>query len=422
MPQKIDILCLADYGPGIHTGFAKVFSEIKNGVKAVMRDRINFSVIAINYDGTHYVEKDGTEVCAAIYSADDPTFYDEFGRVGFLKNLGLGRFDGIFILHDIGTILPYGPLIKKTNQDFDLVKRRNFKSIFYFPIDAEIHADMLKHIDVFNCLVTYNEFGRQQIINHRPDLRKKIKVVPHGTDTDTFFPIRDSSRRLFREQYFGKHADKYIICNVNRNQHRKDISATLFSFAEYHKTAPNSILYLHMHPMDPMGWDIRALASGLNLKEGVDYVFPPMQIIEKEGKKYEDYQCDETTLNKIYNACDVYFTTTRGEGWGLGVTEAMACKLPVICPLNTSLIEITDNGNRAYVLENQYPIADTADSVYRSQVDPDEAAHQLDIVEMHIAMEDEELTKKVEAAYKYATSLQWADIAKRWVEIFKEIY
>ena len=54
-------------------------------------------------------------------------------------------------------------------------------------------------------------------------------------------------------------------------------------------------------------------------------------------------------LNEIYNASDLYLTTAWGEGWGLTVTEAMCCHVPVVAPANTSLIEILDSGNRGYL-------------------------------------------------------------------------
>ncbi|NCY12365.1 MAG: glycosyltransferase, partial [Burkholderiaceae bacterium] len=59
----------------------------------------------------------------------------------------------------------------------------------------------------------------------------------------------------------------------------------------------------------------------------------------------------------MYNASDLYVTTTLGEGWGLTLTEAMATRTPVICPISTSFIEMTDNGKRVYAVENLIPIS-----------------------------------------------------------------
>jgi glycosyltransferase involved in cell wall biosynthesis len=42
----------------------------------------------------------------------------------------------------------------------------------------------------------------------------------------------------------------------------------------------------------------------------------------------------------IYSVADGYLTTTLGEGWGLGIIEALACGLPVAVPDHTGCGEI----------------------------------------------------------------------------------
>lgn len=426
MPKKLKILCLFDYGPGIHTGFATVSNHIKAGVKEAFGVNLELHICALNYDGDTYQEADGTSVYSA-YWCEKQEGFDEFGRVEFAsvlkKNAIAGQaYDGIFVLHDIGTILPFVPLWKSIQDENKAFNRGNFKSIFYFPVDAPFHAEMLRHIDWFDAIVAYNEYGRSQVLAHRPDLKKKMYVIPHGTDTNTFYPLSPDKRLAFRKAFFGRHAEKFIVCNVNRNQHRKDIPATISAFREFHKQVPDSFLYLHMHPNDPMGWDLRAGLRGTELREGRDYGFPPITIIEKDGQRYEDYQVEKKMLNQIYNACDVYFTSTRGEGWGLGVVDSMCCKLPIICPDNTSFPEITGNGKRAYLLESQFPVMAEADSVFRGQIDHQEGADLLQDVYDRKKEGDIGLNNKIKFAYEYAQSLSWENVTKRWVELFKEIY
>ena len=99
----------------------------------------------------------------------------------------------------------------------------------------------------------------------------------------------------------------------DRNQPRKDIPATIFGFIEAKKIWPESLpkpfLYLHMHPKDPLGWDLRAIMSQTNLIEGIDYKLLP--------QKYEKEMVGIHTLNQIYNSADLFITTTLAEGWGL---------------------------------------------------------------------------------------------------------
>jgi glycosyltransferase involved in cell wall biosynthesis len=426
----VNLLCQFDYGPGINTGFATVSNNLKRELKRIFGDRLKLDICALNYDGDMYKEPDDTDVFSAKKSAFQEA-YDDFGRIGFAKVLqlsyeddGSGQkgYDGIFILHDLGVILPYAPLIKKVKDENRMQGKKQFKSIFYFPIDAEIRPETLKDIDIFDRIVTYTEFARAQVLKHRPDLRSQLNVVPHGIDTKTFYPLPADQAIAFRKDYFGRHADKFIISNVNRNQHRKDIPATLFAFKEYQQRRRNGFLYLHMHPNDPLGWDIRSVAECLDLREGRDYAFPPEQTIQKDGKTYTDHQTTSEVLNGIYNASDVFLTTTRGEGWGLSVTEAMACKLPVICPMNTSLIEISNSGDRVYPLWEQYPVASTHDSMVRGQVDPDEVADQLERVYKEKKENTRDHISKVERAYLYITQLTWEKVARRWADIFREVY
>jgi len=124
------------------------------------------------------------------------------------------------------------------------------------------------------------------------------------------------------KEYFGKNADNFIVTNVNRNQSRKDIPTTIFGFLEYWlEYDKNAFLYLHMNPKDPMGWHLRTVLAQTQLREGERLCFPSRRL--RRRSPFEK-------LNRIYNASDVYLTTATGEGWGLSITEAMACKLPTV--------------------------------------------------------------------------------------------
>ena len=48
-----------------------------------------------------------------------------------------------------------------------------------------------------------------------------------------------------------------------------------------------------------------------------------------EGMTYH-YKAPQATLKEIYGRCDAWLFTSRGEGFGLPILEAMACRTPVI--------------------------------------------------------------------------------------------
>jgi glycosyltransferase involved in cell wall biosynthesis len=443
--KNLRLLWLGDYGKGTNTGFATVNKNIIPWLKKLYGNTprkhenevlpLEIDVCAVNYFGEMYDEGDGVTVFSAKRS--EPPDYtktiakgtsDDFGRIGFMKILqdSIGReingqptdaYNGIFILQDPGIISPLVPGLKMIKDDKRSKNLKNFKSILYCPLDhssLEVIKILCKGLEFFDCVVTYNEFSRRLMLEANPALQGKLKVVPHGVDLQAFYPLSQNEKDDLRDQYFKHAAGKFIICNVNRNQHRKDIPVTVFAFQEYKRRNPDAFLYLHMNPQDPMGWDLRGLLLQTGLKEFDDFMLPPREL--------QNHDFTTRQLNEIYNACDVFVTTTTGEGWGLTVTEAMACKLPVICPLNTSFHEITDNGKRAYVLQNLYPSCNTVDNTIRQQCDYLEVADMLEQVHYNLRNNRAEHTEKTEAAYRYVQTLDWQTISRRWFEIFKEVY
>jgi intein/homing endonuclease len=159
-------------------------------------------------------------------------------------------------------------------------------------------------------LATYTEYGKSQVLRLNPKLIKKLDVIPHGNNSQDFYPLPKDETLAFRKEYFGDNSNKFIVTNINRNQSRKDIPTTIFGFLEYwEEYNKNAFLYLHMNWKDPMGWNLKTILSQTPLREGVDYMFPSEENASK-GASVE-------LVNKIYNTCDLFLTTATGEGWGL---------------------------------------------------------------------------------------------------------
>ena len=420
MEKNYKVLMLVDYN--CHTGFATVSHNIKKELKNNFGKNIQLDICAINYFGEPYTEDDGTYVISAVKSAPKK---DDFGRFGFLKILkDTDEYDGIFIIQDLGVILPIVPILKTIKEEKIANNKKQFKSIFYFPVDAPLVEKLTEGLEFFDSIVAYTEYGRNEVLRLKPELKKKLKVIPHGNDSKKFFPLPQNEILEFRKEYFGRNADKFIVTNVNRNQPRKDIPTTIFSFIEAkkqweeHQIEKQPFLYLHLHAKDPMGWDIRCILAQTDLIEGEDYKLLDIHLANN-GASIE-------MLNKIYNASDVYLTTTLGEGWGLTLTEAMATKTPIICPKSTSFIEMTDNGKRAYTLDNLIPTSTTFDSTIRQQCDYIEVADTILYIAKGMQGDYENLNflqnynNRINSAYKWMQGLDWKIISKVWIDLFKK--
>ena len=412
MNKQIHMLCLFDYNA--ITGFATVSKNLISNWRRQFGDNIKIDIVAVNYFGEDYDEAPNVRVISAKLK---DIAKDDFGRYVFMKSLSDIDYDIMFILQDLGVIIPLVPHLKKIKDDKKAAKRKLFKSIFYFPVDFALTPNLAVGIDFFDQLSTFTEYGRKMLLNLNPELKSKIRVIPHGNNMKNYYPIESQIEKSnFRKQYFGDNADKLIVGCVNRNQSRKDIPTTIFGFMEYWESHnKNALLYLHMDPKDPMGWDLRTILKQTPLIEGKDYMFPPETEKGYKGTSVED-------MNKIYNSLDVFLSTATGGGWELTVTEAMACRVPTIIPRHTSFqILGGENAERTYYIQTLYPIVATVDNIIRFQSDLYEIADTLDLIHRQLDQGESEVYNKIDAAYKFVESLDWKDISKKFADDIKRL-
>ena len=268
--KEIKMIALFDYNS--FTGFSTVSKNLVSNWKRTFGNSLKLDICAVNYFGDDYREGDNIRVISAKKKDVDK---DDFGRYVFMRSILDNDYDIVFILQDLGVIVPIIPLLKKMKDDKKEANQKQFKSILYFPVDFALTSNLVKGIEFFDQLATFTEYGRNMVLIHRPELKSKVKVISHGGNTKDFYPI-DNPEIIneFRKQYFGEsNANKFIIGCINRNQSRKDLPTTIFGFLEYWEKNPNSFLYLHCDPKDPMGWDLYTIMSQTPLKYGVDYMF-----------------------------------------------------------------------------------------------------------------------------------------------------
>jgi glycosyltransferase involved in cell wall biosynthesis len=421
--DKIKMLCLFDYGKGVNTGYATVSRNLVKEWKKHYKERLILDIVGINYYGKPYLEDEITAVDNAYFSEKSPeegikfpekindkVKNDEFGRLKFLKNLKDNDYDIIFILNDLGVVCSMAKAIQQIKEQKKKANRKSFKSVFYFPVDSHVFPQVSYNLEVFDKLITYTEFGKRELLNVRPHLANKTSIIPHGTNIKDFFPVENAEMQIFRKEYFGENANKFIIGNINRNQPRKDIPATIFGFLRFKEQHKDSLLYLHMNPKDPLGYDLPAIFSQTPLIEGEDYMFPP--------KIEENHLLPIEKLNLIYNSLNCYITTNRGEGWGLTVTEAMRCKIPVIAPLHTSIDEISKDGKNIWGLEELDLDCTVTDNIIRYKCMDFEVEEKLNSV---YSADQRTIESKVNGAFNYVSSITWDYSAKKFIEIFNTL-
>ena len=403
------VLILADFCCA--TGFAMV---AQNVVAQLLKDKdvvYQIDIVGINYHGMPN-EWQGVYPRVRVFPAMLISSNDLFGRTGFLSMLSAGVYDLAWILQDTFNVEPIMEKIMELRKSLAVNNKKLFRLIFYFPIDAKPKENWIKKsVSLADVPVVYTQYGYDECIAVDPQLESKLKIIPHGVDTAIFHPIDQKDIDEFRGHYFlDRTKDKFLVTNVNRNQPRKDIARTMQIFRLFKNQCPDAVLYLHMNKYD-VAYNLDEVARNYELIPNEDYICPA-NFQEHDGLPLE-------AVNAIYNASQVVMTTSLGEGWGLSMTEAMACKTPVIAPNHTSLTEILEyrgtlvsagKRNSDWVVlqadnERMRPIVDVAEYVDK-------------LVWIHNNYK--EAKALAEKAYEYVTkNWTWDIIGEEWRQTFK---
>lgn len=180
----------------------------------------------------------------------------------------------------------------------------------------QAHSNRLNKLDH---VVVWTEFAGRELVYG--GYGGGYEIVPLGVDHDVYYPRDKAAARRIACPL--SEPDDFIIGVVGRNQLRKRLDLTIAIFNDFIRrfNVQNAKLYLHCAPTGDNGVNIPALVNHYNLGGKVLLSAPRA-----------DHGETEDTMAWIYNAFDVYLTTTQGEGWGLPCLEAMACGVPCVVP------------------------------------------------------------------------------------------
>lgn len=410
--SPINLLLYGDYCCA--TGFAQVLGNIARELHKT--GKYNIDVVGINYSGDPY---DGEKWPGRVFPAmpgamaSSGPYGDVYGRQRLLDLMGSGRYDVVYMIQDTFVIEPIMDEVLKTQQALIENGSKTFKTIFYFPVDAQLKPEWVEAVDKSDFPVVYTEYGKQEVLKHVPELESRLNVIYHGNNPDDFFPIEDKQDVAdFRKQYFnGRADDRFLIVNINRNQPRKDVVRNLMILKELWDRGRRPLLYLHMQYEDA-GGNIFTMANQLGLGKEYEFFMPSPKIFSaNQGMPIED-------VNRIYNAADLVMSTTLGEGWGLSATEAMATKTPLLIPNNTSFSEIGAENRAALVPSGSDPsmwiVKEQDNDRIRPLTDVMAAADRIE------SMMDQKGSTDVEGAYKWVRSLDWSNVCRLWMDIIDQ--
>jgi len=149
------------------------------------------------------------------------------------------------------------------------------------------------------------------IANFYPNLREKLIHIPHGIDTDQFYPIPDKKKI---EQDLKWNTDKKNLLCVANLYHGKGIDLLIKAFSKMSEREK-----YHLHIVSP--------ASEREAKIHIDQLVK-MHNLDQEITFYDSMR--QKQLVDFFRGSDVLISPSRKEGFGLVVAEAIACGTPVL--------------------------------------------------------------------------------------------
>ena len=154
---------------------------------------------------------------------------------------------------------------------------------------------------------------------------KIIEYVPHGLNSDMFYPIADKTNNKeyqdFKKNLFKDKDYKFVVFFNSRNIRRKQIPDTILAYNQFVETLTKEqrekvVLVLHTEHVNEHGTDLDAIIETL-IPQDRNIIFTPGKL-------------DVKYMNYLYNIADVQILLTSNEGWGLSLTEALLTGTPII--------------------------------------------------------------------------------------------
>jgi glycosyltransferase involved in cell wall biosynthesis len=208
-----------------------------------------------------------------------------------------------------------------------------------------------------------------------------------GIDTATWripsMEERDQARQMLNVQ------DKFVVLTVADNQERKNLSKAIEIFAEFHKRNPDSVYVLVTREKLQVGWELRDLARVMGCSDAV-MIFERGMPVEK--------------LWLMTAASDAFLLTSKAEGLGLPVLEAMATGIPVVGTDCTTIHEHLQDG-RGYLIPYDFVYIDPFMNGNRYFMNTQKAVEALEEIKRCEGMDH--LCEMTDRAMKYVQTRNW---------------
>lgn len=202
------------------------------------------------------------------------------------------------------------------------LKSKPFKTWAYLPLDAEgpnhrLPLELANIVSKFDRILAYTSWAAQMVAN---TTGKPCEHLPHGTDTGIFFPSdRAEARKKFlsvvnKRKMQPLHKDIFLLGCVATNTPRKDWGLAFAVAKELQQRKITVALWAHTDARYK-AWDLNSLQAEYGLEGAV--MLTTTSLSDEE-------------MADAFNACNIGLGIGNFEGWGLPLSEMLACGIPVV--------------------------------------------------------------------------------------------
>ena len=377
--KKIKVLAYCD-SPTAKTGFGNVIKE--NFTR--MADEFDFRIIGINYFGDRH------QLPFFIHQMPDIK-NDPYGLGSFERLLLAGEKPDVILLFQDMFILG-GKAVAGGRSLISIAKDvyPDVPVVSYFPVDGEpVFKEYVDEILKSDVSLTLSRYGVDAIKKCCSDA--SVDYIYHGVDSDVFHVMDEKDRLAVKSRLSGSAGD-FLVVMVNRFQPRKNVDSALKAlslfkhgykvcskcgnyypidsdicdlnncdsgYVHIERARKNVSLYLHMENYEPIAMGKLPTDTLANHVKNAGFTSDDHVGIPRQGGTSVSVE----SLNSIYNAADVFVSTTLGEGFGLTAIEASAAGTQVIIADNTTAREVVPTA--MFVKNAAHFVLPSDSSIYR---------------------------------------------------------
>jgi glycosyltransferase involved in cell wall biosynthesis len=230
----------------------------------------------------------------------------------------------------------------RVNDDTIRIGRYMFEKDDY--LQAKKRSPQKRDLDrIFNCCRKMDEvwvpteWQRQIFARHIPD--EKIFVIPEAVDPSLFDPNKKAKRPP---------SQVFQFLSIFAWSYRKGWEILLDGYFHAFRATDKVLLRIRATVPDFIGGD-KNITTRIEERKGAflgiykgEYVggFPAVVWEHADGKVQS-----REDMRDLLSSADAFVLSSRGEGWGLPVAEAMSMTLPVVVPNHTGFTAYCNENN-----------------------------------------------------------------------------